>query len=430
MKYSTFLKCVPLEEGHYSSKSIWEYFVLNGLKKMKKGGLCVETRDRPPRYFGEPGAAITAHVIINEPAAFFKHCAFYGDIGLGQAYSQGLWDTEDIKAVICWFIENLNFLQGKNTSAQNIPSVNFLTILNWVKHLLRDNNLTMSRRNISEHYDLGNDFYALWLDPSMTYSSAQFKDPKQSLQEAQECKYDSLCRKLQLQASDHVLEIGCGWGGFALHAAKNYGCKITGITLSAAQAAYAKEKIIAAGLEHQISIEIKDYRHLSGSYDKIVSIEMLEAVGDRYHQAFFSKCDQLLKPKGLLALQMITVPDSRYSSLKRSVDWIQRHIFPGSLLLSIGRVNEVLLTTSDLFLHDLEDLGNDYARTLAIWYDNFNAVLPAVRKLGFDELFLRSWNYYLKYCEAAFTKRNISVVQAVYTRPNNNNLQQSFGKES
>ena len=184
------------------------------------------------------------------------------------------------------------------------------------------------------------------------------------------------------------------------------------------------------GSDIQINIEIKDYRHLSGSYDKIVSIEMLEAVGDRYHQAFFSQCDQLLKPKGLLGLQIITVPDHRYSSLKRSVDWIQSHIFPGSLLLSIGRVNEVLLNTSDLFLHDLEDLGNDYARTLAIWHENFNAVLPQVRKLGFDEAFIRSWNYYLKYCEAAFTTRNISVVQAVYTRPNNNHLQRSFGKES
>ncbi|MCX6957885.1 MAG: cyclopropane-fatty-acyl-phospholipid synthase [Verrucomicrobiae bacterium] len=430
MTHATVTEFVPLAKERYVSKSIWEYFVLDALKKMKRGGLCVETCDRPTRYFGEPGARITAHVTIHEPAAFFKRCALYGDIGLGEAYSNSLWDTKDIKAVISWFIENLNFLQGKNTSATNIPSVNFLTMLNWVKHLLRDNNLTMSRRNITEHYDLGNDFYALWLDPSMTYSSAKFKDRNQSLQEAQAFKYDSLCRKLQLQPTDHLLEIGSGWGGFALHAAKNYGCKITGITLSPAQAEYAKEKIAAAGLENQISIEIKDYRHLSGSYDKIVSIEMLEAVGDRYHQAFFSQCDQLLKPKGLLGLQMITVPDHRYSSLKRSVDWIQRHIFPGSLLLSIGRVNEVLLNTSDLFLHDLEDLGNDYARTLAIWHENFNAVLPQVRKLGFDEAFIRSWNYYLKYCEAAFTTRNISVVQAVYTRPNNNHLQRSFGKES
>jgi len=429
MSHATTIEFVPLTEERYLSKSIWEYFVLDALKKMKIGGLCVETRDRPTRYFGKPGAPITAHVIIHEPEAFFKRCALYGDIGLGQAYTNGLWDTQDIKAVISWFIENLNFLQGKNTSARNIPSVNFLTMLNWAQHLLRDNNLRMSRRNISEHYDLGNDFYSLWLDPSMTYSSAKFKDGNQSLQEAQQCKYDSLCRKLQLQPTDHVLEIGCGWGGFALHAAKNYGCKITSITLSLAQAEYAKEKIVAAGLENQISIEIKDYRHLKGSYDKIVSIEMLEAVGDRYHQAFFSQCHQLLKPKGLLGLQMITVPDHRYSSLKRSVDWIQRHIFPGSLLLSIGRVNEVLLNTSDLFLHDLEDLGNDYARTLAIWHKNFNAVLPEVKKLGFDEAFIRSWNYYLKYCEAAFTTRNISVVQAVYTRPNNDHLQRFLENE-
>jgi cyclopropane-fatty-acyl-phospholipid synthase len=280
----------------------------------------------------------------------------------------------------------------------------------------------MSKRNISEHYDLGNDFYALWLDPSMTYSSARFQYPEQSLQEAQEAKYEALCQKLHLNAKDHVLEIGCGWGGFALYAAKKYGCSITGVTISQAQASYANEKIAAAGLQGQITIRIEDYRHITGSYDKIVSIEMLEAVGDRYHESFFSKCHEVLRPHGLLGVQMITVPDYRYPSLKRSVDWIQRHIFPGSLLLSVGRINQVLLNTSDLFLHDLEDLGNDYARTLARWHQNFNAALPQVKALGFDEPFIRSWNYYLKYCEAAFATRNISVVQAIYTRPNNKNL--------
>jgi cyclopropane-fatty-acyl-phospholipid synthase len=422
MTDSRLLEVVPIDHASYSSSGLFEYFVLAALKKMRRGGLRVTLPGEAPRYFGAPGAAVTARVEVHDPAAFFKHCALYGDIGLGQAYTEGLWDTDDIKALISWFIENLNELQGANTKSTNIPSVNFLTILNWVQHLRRRNSVTMSRRNIAEHYDLGNDFYALWLDPTMTYSSAKFERADQSLQEAQQAKYHALCQKLRLQPTDRLLEIGCGWGGFALYAAKNYGCHITGVTLSAAQAAYANEKIAAAGLQDRITIRIEDYRHITGRYDKIVSIEMLEAVGHRYHSAFFSKCHEVLEPHGLLGVQMITVPDYRYSSLKKSVDWIQRHIFPGSLLLSVGRINQVLFETSNLFLHDLEDLGNDYARTLATWHANFNAVLPQVRALGFDEPFIRSWNYYLKYCEAAFSTRNISVVQAIYTRPNNQTL--------
>ena len=422
MTESPLQETVPLHQTPYTNKTLSEYFVFNALKKMSQGGLRVDIQSASSRYFGKPGAPITAHVQIHHPATFFKYCAFYGDIGLGQAYTEGLWDTADIKAVISWFIDNLNEIQGVNTKSTNIPSVNFLTIINWVRHLKRSNNLTMSKRNIAEHYDLGNDFYALWLDPTMTYSSAKFLGQDQSLQEAQEAKYEALCQKLHLKSTDHLLEIGSGWGGFALYAAKKYGCRITGVTISQAQANYANEKIALAGLQSQITIRIEDYRHITGSYDKIVSIEMLEAVGDRYHEAFFLKCHEVLKPNGLLGVQMITVPDYRYPSLKRSVDWIQRHIFPGSLLLSVGRINQVLLNTSNLFLHDLEDLGSSYAKTLATWHQNFNAVLPQIKALGFDEPFIRSWNYYLQYCEAAFTTRNISVVQAIYTRPNNKNL--------
>lgn len=416
-----FQETVPLTHTPYRSSSLAEYCVLVALKKMKQGGMRVDIDHASSRYFGKPGAPITARVHIHHPAVFFKYCAFYGDIGLGQAYTEGLWDTEDIKAVIAWFIENLNDLQGTNTKSTNIPSVNFLTMINWVRHLRRRNSLTMSRRNIAEHYDLGNDFYALWLDPTMTYSSAKFEKDC-FLQEAQEAKYESLCQKLKLQASDHILEIGCGWGGFAIYAAQKYGCRITGITLSAAQASYAQKKIMEAGLDDQITIRIEDYRDVTGIYDKIVSIEMLEAVGHRYHHAFFSKCHEVLHPHGLLGIQMITVPDYRYPNLKKSVDWIQRHIFPGSLLLSVGRINQVILSTSNLFLHDLEDLGNDYAQTLATWHYNFNKKLTEIKKLGFDDSFIRSWNYYLKYCEAAFATRNISVVQAIYTRPNNKKL--------
>jgi cyclopropane-fatty-acyl-phospholipid synthase len=262
----------------------------------------------------------------------------------------------------------------------------------------------------------------------MTYSSARFESPEQSLEDAQRAKYEALCIKLKLRPSDHVLEIGCGWGGFSEHAAKYHGCRITAVTISEAQAACARERIRRKGLEDKVEIRIQDYRHITGKFDKIASIEMLEAVGDGFHESFFAKCHEVLTPEGLLGLQYITVPDCRYKSLTKGVDWIQRHIFPGSLLLSVGRVNEVLSRTGNLFMHQMEDLGADYARTLSQWHVNFNTRLDEIREQGFDTPFIRTWNYYLKYCEAGFATRNISVVQAVYTRPNNPILHHTFGE--
>jgi cyclopropane-fatty-acyl-phospholipid synthase len=419
---------VPREASTYVTQGFAEKMVISLLLKMSQGGLRMEYSDGRVRHFGKPGAPVTARVFLRNDGEFFKRCAFYGNIGLGEAYTDGLWDTNDIAAVIAWFIQNVNALQGANTSSADLPGVNLLKMINWFRHLKRENTVETSRRNIAEHYDLGNKFYGLWLDPTMTYSSARFDSCDQSLEEAQQAKYAALCKKLKLKASDHVLEIGCGWGGFAVHAAKNYGCKVTGVTISEAQASYAKERIKREGLEKQIEIRIQDYRNISGKFDKIASIEMLEAVGDKYHHSFFAKCAEVLTSEGLLGVQMITVPDYSYRSLKKGVDWIQRHIFPGSLLLSVGRINEVLVETGDLFMHDLEDLGADYARTLSTWHDNFNGVLDQIKKLGFDDSFIRTWNYYLKYCEAGFTTRNISVVQAVYTRPNNSILHHRFEK--
>lgn len=419
---------VPAEAVSHATQGFAERMVIRVLEKMPLGGLRMEYADGRVRHFGKPGAAVTARVVLRDEAAFFKRCAFYGNIGMGEAYTDGLWDTPDIAAVISWFIHNVNAIQGADSSSASLRGVNVLKLVNWFRHLRRDNSVETSRRNISEHYDLGNEFYGLWLDPSMTYSSARFESADQSLEDAQRGKYDALCLKLKLMPTDHVLEIGCGWGGFAVHAARNYGCKITGVTISEAQAAYARKRVASEGLENQIEIRIQDYRHITGSFDKIASIEMLEAVGDKYHHSFFAKCAEVLTPEGLLGVQMITVPDCSYRSLKTNVDWIQKHIFPGSLLLSVGRINDVLLQTGDLFMHDLEDLGADYARTLSTWYDNFNVVRSQVTSLGFDEPFVRSWDYYLKYCEAAFATRNISVVQAVYTRPNNASLHHRFEK--
>jgi cyclopropane-fatty-acyl-phospholipid synthase len=419
---------VPLATSRLATQGFAERMVVRLLEKMPLGGLRMEYPDGRVRHFGEPGAAVTARVFLRDESAFFKRCAFYGNIGMGEAYTDGLWDTNDIAAVIAWFIRNVNSLQGAATSSSELAGVNLLKIVNWFRHLKRENTVETSRRNIAEHYDLGNEFYQLWLDPSMTYSSARFENSEQNLEQGQYGKYDALCRKLQLKPTDHVLEIGCGWGGFAVHAARHYGCRITGVTISEAQAAYAKKRIFDAGLSEQIEIKIQDYRHITGSFDKIASIEMLEAVGDKYHHSFFAKCAEVMTAEGLLGVQMITVPDCSYRSLKKNVDWIQKHIFPGSLLLSVGRINDVLLATGDLFTYHLEDLGADYARTLSTWHTHFNAALDKVRALGFDEAFIRSWNYYLKYCEAAFASRNISVVQAIYTRPNNPSLHHSFEK--
>ena len=396
-----------------------EKLVTGLLNKMPDGHLRLTYADGTVRDFGDPEIEVTAEVQIHDDREFFKRCAYYGNIGMGEAYTDGLWDTPDIRAVISWFILNMEALQGTDTSSDKLPGVGLLKVVNWFRHLRRSNTVSNSRRNISEHYDLGNEFYALWLDATMTYSCAKFEQPDQKFEEAQNAKYEALCQKLRLKASDHVLEIGCGWGGFGTYAAKTYGCQVTGVTISEEQAKYARERVKGEGLEDKFEILIQDYRHIEGRFDKVVSIEMIEAVGDKFHQSFFAKCHEVLAPDGLLALQMITVPDNRYQSLTKGVDWIQKTVFPGSLLMSVGRVNDVLLKTGNLFLHDLEDFGAFYVRTLANWHERFNAAEDSLRKLGFDEPFMRTWNYYLKYCQAGFATRNISVVQAVYTRPNN-----------
>jgi len=259
----------------------------------------------------------------------------------------------------------------------------------------------------------------------MTYSSALFTAPAETLEEAQIAKYDRLCRQLKLKPGERVLEIGSCWGGFSRHAAKNYGVRITTVTISEEQFKYARELFQKEGLADRVEIKLQDYRLLEGKFDKIVSIEMLEAVGDEFLETYFAKCHELLAPHGLLAVQMITCPDSRHDALRKNVDWIQKHIFPGSLLLSIHRVNEALRRTGDLFLHDLKDLGLSYAETLKRWRTTFNQNEAGLRALKFDTRFIRKWNYYFSYCEAAFAMRNISVVQAVYTRPNNQTLANS-----
>jgi cyclopropane-fatty-acyl-phospholipid synthase len=407
--------------GHWT---LCETLTVKALSRFRHGALRVTWPDGRTRVFGSPDEPVSAEIRVLRRERFFHQVCLFGNVGFGEAYVSRDWDTGSVAKVVGWIIDNLHRTPGCDCSSQRIKSLNLLRWYNRIHHWLRPNSVNTSRRNISDHYDLGNDFYSLWLDGTMTYSAARFTSEEQTLEEAQIQKYEALCRKLKLQPSDHLLEIGCGWGGFSSYAARTYGCRITAITISEAQFRHATERMRREGLEGKVEVRLQDYRHVTGQYDKIASIEMLEAVGDAYLETYFAKCAELLTRDGLLAVQMITVPDQNYENLRRGTDWIQKHIFPGSLLLSIGRVNQALSRTGNLYMHELEDLGASYARTLHLWWENFHAKLPEVRALGFDQRFIRKWNYYLQYCEAAFAHRNISVVQACYTRPNNQLLRE------
>ncbi len=412
-----------LADERTDSPNLAERLVLKSLVGFRHGCLHLVYPNGKTRTLGLADAEPRAEIRLRQPASFFRRCALYGNIGFGESYVDGDWDTDDIKSVIAWFITNIARTPSLQGSSQKLAFTNLLRLANRVRHWLRPNSLHTSRRNIAEHYDLGNDFYSLWLDDTMTYSAAKFTYKEQRLEEAQYEKYEALCRRLRLKSTDHVLEIGCGWGGFSEHAAKHHGCRVTAVTISREQCDYATNRIERAGLSGRVEIRMQDYRRLTGEFDKIASIEMLEAVGDKYLETFFAKCHQLLKKDGLLAMQFITVPDSRHESLRKGVDWIQKHIFPGSLLLSMARVGSAMNRTGEWCLHELEDLGADYARTLRLWWERFNARLGDVREIGFDDRFIRKWNYYLQYCEAAFAVHHISVVQACWTRPGNEKLQ-------
>lgn len=400
--------------------SIYKTIIFSLLKKMTKGRLIIELPSGESLTIGNDDS-IRASIRINNNE-FFKKCFYYGDVGFGESYVDGDWDTDNITNVISWMILNVENNPAISGSQSSFSPISWLKSVNKLIHNYNANSQLGSKRNISAHYDLNNDFFSLWLDNSMTYSSGLFREKDLALEEAQTEKYDRICRELKIEATDHILEIGTGWGGFSIHAAQNYGCKITTTTISEEQFHFAKTKISELGLENKIEILLRDYRELEGQYDKIVSIEMLEAVGHKFLPVYFAKIDELLKPDGAIALQVITSHDSNYESLRKGVDWIQKHIFPGSLLPSVGAMNEAINKTSNLHLHNLLNFGRDYAKTLNLWRKSFNEKLNEVSKLGFDSSFVRKWNYYLSYCEAAFEMRNISVVQAIYTRPNNRKL--------
>ncbi len=355
------------------------------------------------------------HVVLEvKNSQFYGEVVFGGSIGAGEAYMQGYFDCDNLTNLIRLMVRNQSLLDTIESSFARLTS----PIQKWL-HIVNKNTQAGSRRNIAAHYDLGNDFFKLMLDPTMMYSSAIFESSKQSLEDASLAKLKSICKKLDLKAHDHVLEIGTGWGGFAIYAAKNYGCKITTTTISQQQYLLAVERIKAAGLEDKIEVLLSDYRDLTGTYDKLVSIEMIEAIGHQFYDTYFAQCSRLLKPNGMMLLQAITIADQRYASAIKTVDFIQRYIFPGSCIPSVTAMLNSITKSTDLRLFNLEDIGPHYATTLAKWRDNFFEHINAIKAMGYPETFIRMWDFYLCYCEGGFEERALGDVHMLLVKPEN-----------
>ncbi len=387
--------------------------VLKRLRGIPKGYLVIEEREE--RFeFGDADCAsgVRARIVVEDRAAY-RAFAFGGSIGGAEAYMLGQWTTPNLVDVVRLMSINIDFLNDLDDNRAWTQR-----LADKAAHWLNRNTEKQARENISRHYDLSNEFFGLFLDPRMMYSSAIYPRQDADLDEAAVHKLDVICRKLDLQPQDHLLEIGTGWGGLAIHAAQNFGCRVTTTTISREQYEAACERVREEGLEDRIEVLFEDYRNLTGRYDKLVSIEMIEAVGHAYYRQYFSGCASLLKDDGLMLLQAITVPDQRFEYAQRSVDFIQRYIFPGGSLPS----HEVILSTvkqhTDMLMVGMQEIGEDYARTLQDWRERFQAKLDQVRELGFDDTFIRMWNYYLCYCQGGFEERIIGTSQILFAKPN------------
>lgn len=391
-------------------QSLCRRIVLSVLRKIQQGGLRIILPDGRSQVLGEENSARMGVIDVRD-YHFFPRLVFQGEIGFGEAYMDGDWDSPDLVELFTVLIQNRSAISDGNWLTA-LPQL----IKERSAQIARKNSIFGSRDNIYRHYDLGNDFYALFLDKSMTYSCALFQSPRDSLETAQQHKYDSIIEKAAIGPDDHVLEIGCGWGGFAMEAVRQTGCRVTGVTISRAQRELAVERVNQADLSDRIDIQLMDYRHLKGSFDRIVSIEMLEAVGEKYMPGFFQICERLLKPGGRVVIQTITIADQRYRAYRRQRDWIQKHIFPGGHLPSLNLISGILTRKTALTVDHLEDIGPHYATTLNHWRRRFTANETRVRALGFDTAFIRKWNYYLAICEAGFANRALGDLQLVLTR--------------
>ncbi|WP_313929579.1 cyclopropane-fatty-acyl-phospholipid synthase family protein [Pseudoxanthomonas sp.] len=363
--------------------------------------------------FGTPGegALPTVHLWIDDPA-FYRAVAAQGSVGAGESWIEGQWRCDDLVGLVRLLVRNRALLDGMEGGLARLGG---WALRSW--HALRRNTREGSRRNIAAHYDLGNDFFALFLSPDLMYSSAMFASPDDDLDTASYRKLDTVCRKLALGPDDRVIEIGTGWGGFALHAARHYGAHVTTTTISREQHALASQRVAAAGLQDRVTLLLQDYRDLQGTYDKLVSIEMIEAIGAQYLDTFFGKLGSLLRPGGQALLQAITIEDHRYVQARDSVDYIKRFVFPGSFIPSLEAMYGAKTRASDLQVVHQEDFGLSYAYTLRAWRRRFMTRLPEVRAQGFDERFIRLWEFYLAYCEGGFLERSIGVSHLLMARP-------------
>jgi cyclopropane-fatty-acyl-phospholipid synthase len=375
------------------------------------------------QVLGTPAAreADTLHVRVRvHDPDFYRQVALNGSVGAGEAYMDGLWDCdapgalhgEGLVALVRILVRNRDRLDALGRGTARLGALAMR-----VAHAFMRNTRAGSRRNIAAHYDLGNALYQLFLDRNLMYSAAIFEGEHESLEAAQERKLERICAKLGLQPHHHVVEIGSGWGGFALHAARRHGCRVTTTTISRAQYQLASERIAAAGLSDRVTVLLQDYRDLEGRYDRLVSIEMIEAIGHQYLDTYFRKLGALLVDDGLALVQAITIEDRRYARALRTVDFIKRHVFPGSFIPSISAMHGALVRASDLRLTHLEDIGPSYALTLKAWRERFMARLPEVAALGYDVRFVRLWEFYLAYCEGAFRERSIGDVQLLLAKP-------------
>ena len=384
-----------------------------GLKKkfkdIKDGFITISDMDES-FSFGDVDSINKVSINIHS-REFYIFAGSGGGLGIAEAYILGYWSCEDMLKLNQIVLRNRNILLGLDKGFARLMGP-----VNRLIHRRRQNTLKGSKENILAHYDLSNEFYQLWLDPSMTYSCGFFINSNVSLEEASIEKIDRICRKLDLSSKDSVLEIGTGWGSFSLHAAKNYNCNITTTTISDAQFEFASSRIREEGLESQIKVINKDYRELDGVYDKIVSIEMIEAVGHEFIPEFFSKLSSLLKPDGLIGLQGITYNGNDFDRYKNEVDFIKKYIFPGSCLISLAQISSTIKNKTDLSLVDMEDITRHYAETLKRWRNNFINKLPDIKKMGYSKAFINMWEYYFIFCEAGFLERNIGDVQLIFAK--------------
>lgn len=386
--------------------------LVSKLQKIRHGRITIIDRKRSESFGSDSGSfSLQATIRVHDPG-FYTCTVLGGSIGAAEAYIHGLWSADDLTRVIRIMIQNQPVFEDMERGLGRLK-----TLLHQVYHALRRNTLRGSMDNIIAHYDLGNDFYSLFLDETLSYSCALFEKNQSSLKDASLAKYRRICGKLRLVPEDHVLEIGTGWGGFAIFAAGNYGCRVTTTTISREQYKLAGERIRKAGLAHKITLLCRDYRHMEGSFNKLVSIEMIEAVGHQYLDTFFAACNRLLREDGMMLLQAITIRDHLYDQHKFSVDFIKRYIFPGGCLPSVSAMTTSMARTTDLILFHLEDITPHYTRTLREWRTRFFNNIEKVRAMKFPESFIRMWEYYLCYCEAGFSERYIGDVQMLLTKP-------------